>query len=285
MPAARFTLLTATLAIALALLALLAPAALADGERDHWRRGDTNCSDQTDSIDAALDLQVVAGLASEVECPHAADADHDYSITSIDAVLVLQYVARLLQGINLRENPLCLPPAEKSVARASLERGADLDGDGVDELLTIVLDAGTQRFVLSEYNAVTDAYDLVLEEQFDGPASVGPAGPFPSIMLLDLTGDAKNEAVFCSSTFGANDPFADVAIFSYHGGTPRMIYSEERIPWGRIVYSYDYMYVSDRFDYLAGACEVISIDSYTWDGAMFDFTGTETIERFRSPDC
>ncbi len=62
-------------------------------------RGDANCYGGVDAIDAALVLQMTAGLLPAVGCPAAADADGDGDIDAIDAALVLQFVAGLLAAL------------------------------------------------------------------------------------------------------------------------------------------------------------------------------------------
>jgi len=58
--------------------------------------GDANCDGSTNSIDAALVLQKVAGLIGGVECPDLADVNDDGNIDAIDAALILQIDAGLL---------------------------------------------------------------------------------------------------------------------------------------------------------------------------------------------
>ena len=67
--------------------------------------GDANCSDEVDSIDAALILQLNAGLLDDLACEGSADVNGDGRVDSIDALLVLQFVAGLLDT---------LPPASGS---------------------------------------------------------------------------------------------------------------------------------------------------------------------------
>jgi hypothetical protein len=62
-------------------------------------KGDANCSGHVDSIDAALILQLGAGLVSTLPCQQAADANQSGDIDSIDAALVLQYAAGLLDSL------------------------------------------------------------------------------------------------------------------------------------------------------------------------------------------
>ena len=57
--------------------------------------GDVNCDGKTNSIDAALILQRVAGLVSSLPCDAEADVNGD-GIDSVDAALVLQFDAGLL---------------------------------------------------------------------------------------------------------------------------------------------------------------------------------------------
>ncbi len=61
--------------------------------------GDVNCSGAIDSIDAALVLQLTAGLVSSLSCQQNADANADGTTNSIDAALILQYSAGLVQTL------------------------------------------------------------------------------------------------------------------------------------------------------------------------------------------
>lgn len=58
--------------------------------------GDVNCNSSVDSIDAALVLQLVAGLVSSLPCEENADTNGDGTINSIDAALILQFSAGLI---------------------------------------------------------------------------------------------------------------------------------------------------------------------------------------------
>ena len=58
--------------------------------------GDANCSGDINSIDAALVLQFVAGLVGSLSCEENADANEDGAVNSIDATLILQHIAGLL---------------------------------------------------------------------------------------------------------------------------------------------------------------------------------------------
>ncbi len=74
-----------------------------------FHNGDANCSGPADAIDAAVVLQVSAGLVPSVACPDAADVNGDGQINSLDAVLILQYSAGLLDQLP-PEAPFPTPP-------------------------------------------------------------------------------------------------------------------------------------------------------------------------------
>ncbi|MGH7485662.1 MAG: dockerin type I repeat-containing protein [bacterium] len=58
--------------------------------------GDANCDGSVNSIDATLVLQLSAGLVQSTACQGKADANGDGSVDSRDAALVLQFTAGLL---------------------------------------------------------------------------------------------------------------------------------------------------------------------------------------------
>ncbi|MCH8025220.1 MAG: PD40 domain-containing protein [Chloroflexi bacterium] len=58
--------------------------------------GDADCSSAVNAIDAALILQLIAGLVGTLPCPVAADANASGNVDAIDAALVLQFVAGLV---------------------------------------------------------------------------------------------------------------------------------------------------------------------------------------------
>jgi plastocyanin len=69
--------------------------------------GDVNCNGAVDSIDAALVLQLGAGLIDSLACQQNADVNGDGAINAIDAALILQFVAGLIDSLG---------PGEQEVA-------------------------------------------------------------------------------------------------------------------------------------------------------------------------
>jgi len=61
--------------------------------------GDVNCNDQVNSVDVALELQLIAGLVDDLLCQDAGDVNEDGRINSIDVALILQYIAGLIGSL------------------------------------------------------------------------------------------------------------------------------------------------------------------------------------------
>ncbi len=61
--------------------------------------GDVDCDGSVSSIDASLILQLDAGLLDSLPCAQNADLNGDGEINSVDAALVLQRVAGLINGL------------------------------------------------------------------------------------------------------------------------------------------------------------------------------------------
>ena len=61
--------------------------------------GDANCDGTVNAVDAALILQFNAGLIDSLACQDAADVNSDGEVTSVDAALILQFVAGLVGSL------------------------------------------------------------------------------------------------------------------------------------------------------------------------------------------
>lgn len=58
--------------------------------------GDVNCTGETNSIDAALLLQMTAGFVDSLPCGGVADVNEDGAVTATDAALILQFDAGMI---------------------------------------------------------------------------------------------------------------------------------------------------------------------------------------------
>lgn len=61
--------------------------------------GDASCDGTVNSIDAAVLLQLSAGLLTSLNCPANANVNGDGAVNSLDAALILQFVAGLLPSL------------------------------------------------------------------------------------------------------------------------------------------------------------------------------------------
>lgn len=61
--------------------------------------GDANCDEEADAVDAALILQLSAALLDSLACERNADINGDGGVGAVDAGLVLQFVAGLLDSL------------------------------------------------------------------------------------------------------------------------------------------------------------------------------------------
>lgn len=71
--------------------------------------GDANCNSDVNPVDAALVLQLDAGLLSTLPCATKADVNLDGAVNAVDAALILQYSAGLL--VSLQPDPFERTPS------------------------------------------------------------------------------------------------------------------------------------------------------------------------------
>ena len=62
--------------------------------------GDVDCDVRANSIDAALVLQLAAAIVDELPCQDVADVNQDGRVDSVDATLILQYAAGLVESLS-----------------------------------------------------------------------------------------------------------------------------------------------------------------------------------------
>lgn len=67
--------------------------------------GDVSCDGNVDSIDAALVLQFSAGLIDSLPCPAKADPSGNGTTDAVDASLILQFAAGLLDHLGPAPSP------------------------------------------------------------------------------------------------------------------------------------------------------------------------------------
>ena len=62
-------------------------------------QGDADCNGEVNAIDAALVLQLVAGVVESLSCQANADVNGDGNVDAIDAALILQFTAGLVEQL------------------------------------------------------------------------------------------------------------------------------------------------------------------------------------------
>src|SRR3990172_12717493 len=76
--------------------------------------GDVDCDSAANSIDATLVLQLDAGLVDALDCQQNGDVNGDSSVDSLDAALILQFDAGLIDSLPGQgppaATPVTLPP-------------------------------------------------------------------------------------------------------------------------------------------------------------------------------
>ncbi|MDP3768963.1 MAG: dockerin type I repeat-containing protein, partial [Dehalococcoidia bacterium] len=60
--------------------------------------GSVNCDSVVNSIDASLILQEVAAIIDSVPCPENGDVNNDGMRNAVDSALILQYEAGMIDG-------------------------------------------------------------------------------------------------------------------------------------------------------------------------------------------
>ncbi len=77
--------------------------------------GDVDCDGAVNSIDAALVLQLGAGLIPSLRCQEGADTNQDGTINAIDAALILQFDAGLIDSLGTGAQVVAVSLVEFSV--------------------------------------------------------------------------------------------------------------------------------------------------------------------------
>lgn len=152
-------------------LALLAAALLfgAKAERAdaglQFLMGDADCRGQVNSVDATIILQNTAGLLETVPCGRNAHLNTDALITSVDATILLQYIAGLLDHLN----PV---PVYEGVI---VSLGSDA---------CRALDVGPQNYVLNDPMAGTPGQSVRVWGFLDASTSVCNSSPVLKVVAV-----------------------------------------------------------------------------------------------------
>lgn len=119
--------------------------------------GDANCDGAVGAIDAALLLQQGAGLLQSIPCPENGDVSGDGMIGAVDAALILQFAAGLVGSFGPAEPPAATdtpapPPTSESDPASLVYLGGDLNGLGGNAEVIVSADGLTvERFTLNHF--------------------------------------------------------------------------------------------------------------------------------------
>jgi hypothetical protein len=171
-------------------------------------RGDADCDGEVNSIDAALVLQLRAGLIGDLDCYSMADVNADGQVNSVDAALILQYAAGIIDGFGDE-----LPPSTFQVDEGVQPETEEIEGidGGPPRMLASMTDSSDKQadFVQNELLLMTD--ELTEMEQLlertggelletiephdslvSGAQAAGFAEPIPSAYLIQIEGSAMD---------------------------------------------------------------------------------------------
>ena len=110
------------------------------------QRGDVNGDGEVNSVDAALILQLNAGLIASLPCQEAADVNGDGAVSSEDAALILQFTAGFIESF-----PPDIPPdTEDQQAVFADAEGDEYECDsseGVDDAAVDILSVSVTQLL------------------------------------------------------------------------------------------------------------------------------------------
>lgn len=145
-----------TILVGLVFTSLAAFLSLSDrAEAETSLSGDVDCNGALQSVDAAIVLQLDAGIINTVPCPLKADTNGDGRTDSMDAAIILQSVAGLLA--------YCRPgDADVFIAKLIVAGGSPLVRHG--ELVSLTLSVvNCSDAPITRQTANTQAYDFIVE--------------------------------------------------------------------------------------------------------------------------
>lgn len=145
--------------------------------------GDVNCDGGVTSVDAVLILQFDAGLVPTLTCIGNADVNGDQNSNSLDAVLVLQHVAGLIVILESSPDPIVLT----GEGQQATEFFHLLDGLSIFRMTH----DGSSNFIIWLLNDDGQQLELLVNEigSFDGATAIGieDSGDY----LLDVSADGN----------------------------------------------------------------------------------------------